>query len=293
MESVSVSPLRRRLLAYAQLMRLDRPVGTLLLMWPTLWALLHASSGKPSPWVLFVMLAGVFVMRSAGCVINDFADRRFDGQVKRTSRRPLVTGQATPQEALLLFLGLGGTAFLLVLTLNWLTVQLSFMGILLAFLYPFMKRFTHLPQLVLGMAFSWSIPMAYAAQTGSVPMTAALLFIANLSWTFAYDTEYAMVDRDDDLQIGIKSSAILLGRYDVAGICLLQVVALLCLVLFAWIEQLSWPFYLGLVVSGLLFVQQYRQIRTRQRDACFKAFLDNNRVGMAITLGLLVATWMG
>lgn len=289
MEPILTSTLRRRLWAYGQLMRLDRPVGTLLLMWPTLWALLHASAGKPDPWVLFVMLAGVFVMRSAGCVINDFADRHIDGKVKRTQQRPLVSGKASPQEALGLFILLGLIAFALVLSLNWLTIQLSFMGILLAFLYPFMKRFTHLPQLVLGMAFSWSIPMAYAAQSGTVPLSASLLFIANLCWTFAYDTEYAMVDRDDDLVIGVKSSAILFGQFDLLGIALLQLCSLLCLWQFGQLEQLGWGYFVALTVVGGLFLQQLFQIRLRERDACFKAFLDNNRVGLVITLGVLVS----
>lgn len=289
----SASPIRQRLLAYGQLMRLDRPVGTLLLMWPTLWALLHASGAKPDPWVLFVMLLGVLVMRSAGCVINDFADRNIDGQVKRTQQRPLVTGQASPEEAIGLFALLGVVAFALVLTLNELTIYLSFMGIVLAFLYPFMKRFTHLPQLVLGVAFSWSIPMAYAAQSGAVPASATLLFVANIAWTFAYDTEYAMVDRDDDQRIGVKSSAILLGRFDIAGIAILQSVALLCLALFGWVEHLNWAFYLSLTVVAGLFSIQLVQIRARERQACFKAFLDNNRVGLCITLGLLGAILIG
>lgn len=196
--------------AYWQLMRMDRPIGSLLLLWPTLWALIIAAQGVPDLHVLVVFVLGVLLMRSAGCVINDFADRKVDGHVKRTKQRPLPAGIVSTKEAIILFLVLGVTSFLLVLTMNPLTIQLSFAGIVLAFVYPFMKRYTHLPQLVLALAFSWSIPMAWAAQANELPMVMWFVFMINAVWTVAYDTQYAMVDRDDDIKIGIKSTAILL-----------------------------------------------------------------------------------
>ncbi|HGH6027541.1 TPA: 4-hydroxybenzoate octaprenyltransferase [Vibrio mimicus] len=277
--------------AYWQLMRMDRPIGSLLLLWPTLWALLLAAQGLPDVRVLVVFVLGVFLMRSAGCVINDFADRHVDGHVKRTSQRPLPAGLVSAKEALLLFVVLAVTAFLLVLTMNTLTIQLSFVGILLAFIYPFMKRFTHLPQLVLGLAFSWSIPMAWSAQADALPPQVWVLFLINALWTVAYDTQYAMVDRDDDVKIGIKSTAILFGRWDKRIIGLLQLATLGLLVALGQALELSASYYWSLLVAAGLFAYQQHLIRYRERMPCFQAFLNNNYVGMAITAGILFSVW--
>ncbi|ENM5814937.1 4-hydroxybenzoate octaprenyltransferase [Vibrio mimicus] len=277
--------------AYWQLMRMDRPIGSLLLLWPTLWALLLAAQGLPDVRVLVVFVLGVFLMRSAGCVINDFADRHVDGHVKRTSQRPLPAGLVSAKEALLLFVVLAVTAFLLVLTMNTLTIQLSFIGILLAFIYPFMKRFTHLPQLVLGLAFSWSIPMAWSAQADALPPQVWVLFLINALWTVAYDTQYAMVDRDDDVKIGIKSTAILFGRWDKRIIGLLQLATLGLLVALGQGLELSVSYYWSLLVAAGLFAYQQHLIRYRERMPCFQAFLNNNYVGMAITAGILFSVW--
>ncbi|MGF1752946.1 4-hydroxybenzoate octaprenyltransferase [Vibrio makurazakiensis] len=277
--------------AYLQLMRMDRPIGTLLLLWPTLWALVVAAEGMPSLDVLVVFTLGVIFMRAAGCVINDFADRKVDGHVKRTKLRPLPSGAVTSKEAIVLFLILGVVSFLLVLTMNPLTIKLSFAGIVLAFIYPFMKRFTHLPQLFLGLAFSWAIPMAWAAQTNELPNIVWFIFVINALWTIAYDTQYAMVDRDDDLNIGIKSTAILFGRFDKMIIGVLQLITLAMLIVLGMEYQLGDSFYWSLLVVGSLFVYQQHLIRHRERDLCFQAFLNNNYVGMAITAGLLVAFW--
>ncbi|TEW52244.1 4-hydroxybenzoate octaprenyltransferase [Psychromonas algicola] len=274
--------------ALLQLMRVDKPIGTLLLLWPTLWALWIAAKGLPHIDVFIVFCLGVFLMRSAGCVINDFADRKVDGFVTRTKNRPLPSGRATSKEAIYLFLGLALSAFLLVLTQNMLTIQLSFIGLLLAFMYPFMKRFTHLPQFVLGLAFSWSIPMAYAAQANTLSLSVWLLFMANVTWTVAYDTMYGMVDKEDDLKIGIKSTAILFGQYDKVIIGLLQFTTLGLLIAVGLIEHLTWFYYLSLVVAGLLFLKQQKQIKDRNTDACFKAFLDNNYVGLMVFSGLFL-----
>ncbi|HAS3567655.1 TPA: 4-hydroxybenzoate octaprenyltransferase [Vibrio cholerae] len=277
--------------AYWQLMRMDRPIGSLLLLWPTLWALLLAAQGLPDLRVLVVFVLGVFLMRSAGCVINDYADRHVDGHVKRTSQRPLPAGLVSAKEALLLFALLAVSSFLLVLTMNTLTIQLSFIGILLAFVYPFMKRFTHLPQLVLGLAFSWSIPMAWAAQADTLPPQVWVLFLINALWTIAYDTQYAMVDRDDDVKIGIKSTAILFGRWDKRIIGLLQLATLSLLVALGQGLALGASYYWGLLIAAGLFAYQQHLIRYRERMPCFQAFLNNNYVGMAITAGILLSVW--
>lgn len=275
--------------AYWQLARMDKPIGTLLLLWPTLWALWLASAGQPDWWALLVFTLGVFLMRSAGCVINDYADRHVDGHVKRTALRPLPAGRLTTRQALLFFAALVGLSFLLVLTLNRFTIALSLVGLVLAVLYPFMKRVTHLPQLVLGLAFSWSIPMAWAAVTADLAWSTGLLFMANATWTVAYDTYYAMVDRDDDVRIGVKSTAILFGRYDLPIIALLQLVTLLLLLLVGWLQALQWPFYGSLLVAAGLFVQQGWLARHRDREACFHAFLANNWVGAVIFLGIFLS----
>ncbi|KGY06833.1 4-hydroxybenzoate octaprenyltransferase [Vibrio sinaloensis] len=275
--------------AYWQLMRMDKPIGTLLLLWPTLWALIIAAQGVPDPKVLVVFILGVVFMRAAGCVINDFADRKVDGHVKRTSQRPLPSGRVSSKEAITLFIILGVASFLLVLTMNPLTIALSFAGIVLAFIYPFMKRFTHLPQLFLGLAFSWSIPMAWAAQANELPMVVWFVFAINALWTIAYDTQYAMVDRDDDLKIGIKSTAILFGRFDKMVIGVLQLITLAMLIYLGVWYQLGASFYWSLLIAGALFVFQQHLIRHRERELCFRAFLNNNYVGMVIAIGLLIA----
>lgn len=278
---------KQKLEAYAQLMRIDRPIGSLLLLWPTYWALWIANEGLP-PWHLLVIFtAGVFVMRAAGCVINDYADRNFDGHVERTQNRPLATGKIPASHALALFAGLGLLAFLLVCLTNTFTIILSLGGIALAACYPFMKRHTHLPQLVLGAAFSWGIPMAFSASLGELPATAWLIFTANLLWTVVYDTQYAMVDREDDLKIGIKSTAILFGEQDKMIIGCLQGLCLLSLVVIANRFELGFAFYMSLAVAACLFVYQQVLIRGRSRDACFKAFLSNNYVGAAIFIGIV------
>ncbi|MFV0449867.1 MAG: 4-hydroxybenzoate octaprenyltransferase [Vibrio sp.] len=275
--------------AYWQLMRMDRPIGSLLLLWPTIWALILSAQGIPDIKVLIVFILGVFMMRSAGCVINDFADRNVDGHVKRTSQRPLPSGRVTAAEAVILFFALSIASFLLVLTMNPLTVQLSFMGLVLAFIYPFMKRFTHLPQLFLGLAFSWSIPMAWAAQANELPLIAWFVFAINVVWTIAYDTQYAMVDRDDDLVVGIKSTAILFGRYDKMIIGGLQLLTIVMMIMLGHYYQLTASYYWGLLVAGGLFVYQQHLIRHRERQPCFQAFLNNNYVGMVVAMGLLIS----
>ncbi|WP_299770490.1 4-hydroxybenzoate octaprenyltransferase [uncultured Pseudoteredinibacter sp.] len=281
--------LKDKLYAYAQLMRIDRPIGTLLLLWPTLWALWLANEGMP-PWHLLVIFtAGVFIMRAAGCVINDYADRNFDGHVERTQHRPLAAGKIAPRNALILFAGLGILAFVLVCLTNTFTIALSFGGIALAACYPFMKRHTHLPQLVLGAAFSWGIPMAFSASLNELPPTAWLVFTANLLWTVVYDTQYAMVDRDDDLKIGIKSTAILFGEQDKMIIGCLQGLTIMSLIVLANRFDLGFAFYISLAVATGLFVYQQVLIRGRERQACFKAFLSNNYVGAAIFAGVALS----
>ncbi|MCP4323619.1 MAG: 4-hydroxybenzoate octaprenyltransferase [Alteromonadales bacterium] len=280
---------KKKLHAYGQLMRIDKPIGSLLLLWPTLWALWLAAKGFPELNVLIVFTLGVFLMRSAGCVINDFADRKVDGFVERTKHRPLPSGRAKSKEAVILFLILALTSFVLVLTQNWLTIQLSVVGALLAFSYPFMKRFTHLPQLVLGLAFGWSIPMAYAAQSNKIDSIVWILFVVNVLWTIAYDTMYAMVDRDDDLKIGIKSTAILFGKHDKLIIGLLQLSSLLLLIWLGLLEQLGTLYYLGLFIVLILFTKQQIAIKERDKKSCFKAFLDNNLVGLVIFIALFLS----
>lgn len=280
---------RAKLKAYWQLMRMDRPIGSLLLLWPTMWSLLLAAQGVPDYSLLVTFTLGVLLMRSAGCVINDLADRNVDGYVKRTANRPLPSGQVSVKEAIRLFLLLVGLSFLLVLSLNHQTIVLSFVGIVLASIYPFMKRFTYLPQFFLGLAFSWAIPMAWAAQTDQLPPIVWLLFTINVIWTIAYDTIYAMVDRDDDLLIGIKSSAIWFGDYDKMIIGLLQFVMLILLVILGRCFAFTASFYWCLFVVAGLFVYQQHLIRNRDRMYCFQAFLNNNYVGMVITIGLVIS----
>ncbi|MEK6308931.1 MAG: 4-hydroxybenzoate octaprenyltransferase [Pantoea dispersa] len=276
--------------AYSSLMRIDKPIGTLLLLWPTLWALWLSGMAIPPLSVLLVFVLGVFVMRAAGCVINDYADRNVDGHVKRTAARPLASGAVTEKEAKLLFAGLGLLAFLLVLTMNRMTILLSFGGLALAWVYPFMKRYTHLPQVVLGAAFGWAIPMGWAAVSESLPFVCWLVFLANICWTVAYDTQYAMVDRDDDLKIGVKSTAILFGRYDKLIIGLLQLAALGLMALVGILLHLNGAFYWSLLLAGGLFVHQQKLIAGRERELCFQAFLNNNYVGLVLFIGVLLNT---
>ncbi|MCF6235608.1 MAG: 4-hydroxybenzoate octaprenyltransferase [Gammaproteobacteria bacterium] len=278
----------KRLYLYARLMRLDRPVGIYLLMWPTLGALWIAASGVPDPLVFVVFTLGVVLMRSAGCVINDYADRKVDGKVERTRGRVLVAGYLPEKEALVLFVILCVVAFLLVLLLNRLTIMLSFVGVLLAAIYPFMKRWTYLPQVVLGMAFAWAIPMAFAAQTGEIPQIAWLLFIATVLWTTAYDTMYAMVDRKDDLLIGVKSTAILFGRADRLMIGFLQVLTLIVMLIVGYQLKLGPFYFIGLSIAAVLAVHQQTLIYKRHPRNCFKAFLNNNWFGAAIFGGILL-----
>ena len=272
--------------AFWQLARFDRPIGSLLLLWPTLWALFLAGDGFPKVDVLVVFVLGVVFMRAAGCVINDFADRNVDGHVKRTANRPMPSGKVSEREALGLFILLVLVSFLLVLTMNNLTIMLSVVAVMLAAAYPFMKRYIHLPQLVLGAAFGWSIPMAYAAQSGTLPTVAWLLFVANILWTVAYDTLYAMVDRDDDIKVGIKSTAILFGRFDKLIIGILQLVTIMLLIAIGGLLHLNQGYYWALLVASALFVYQQMLIQGRQREQCFKAFLNNNYVGMVIFIGI-------
>ncbi|PAX99333.1 4-hydroxybenzoate octaprenyltransferase [Pseudoalteromonas sp. HM-SA03] len=274
--------------AYSQLMRLDKPIGTLLLLWPTLWSLWFAAEGVPSIWLIVIFALGVLVMRSAGCVINDFADRKVDGAVKRTATRPLARGAVTSKEALGLFAILVAVAFILVLFLNWQTIALSFGALALAAVYPFMKRYTNLPQIVLGAAFSWAIPMAFMAVNQSVPVLAWILFTANLIWTVAYDTMYAMVDRDDDLKIGVKSTAILFGKWDLHIIALLNITFIAMMAAVGVTFDLNLAFWCGLLAASVLLIRQQYAIRYRDRDRCFWAFLNNNYVGLAIFSGVVL-----
>ena len=278
----------KKMKAYWELMRMDRPIGSLLLLWPTLWALIISAEGIPRWDIVVVFTLGVILMRSAGCVINDFADRHVDGHVKRTKNRPLPSGAVSSKEAIGLFIVLSLLSFLLVLTMNILTVKLSFAGIVLAFIYPFMKRYTQLPQLFLALAFSWAIPMAWAAQTNELTSMVWYLFVINAVWTIAYDTQYAMVDRDDDIKIGIKSTAILFGRFDKMIIGAFQLMMLIMLIVLGDYYGLNAAFYWCLLAVGALFVFQQRLIRHRDRSLCFTAFLNNNYVGMTITFGLLM-----
>lgn len=274
--------------AFWRLMRFDKPIGTLLLLWPTWWALLLAGEGMPSMANALIFTAGVVLMRAAGCVMNDIADRDFDPHVERTRCRPLAAGEVTLKQALGLFIILMLSAFLLVLMTNALTVKLALVGALLASTYPFFKRFTHLPQVVLGVAFGWGIPMAFAAETNAVPPVAWLFLAINTVWSVIYDTLYAMVDRDDDLAVGIKSTAILFGRYDVLITGFLMAVMIIMLISAGTWLHLGWSWFAGVAVVAGLFARQVYLVRERDRDACFHAFLNNNWVGLTLFLALLL-----
>ena len=277
---------RERAGVYWRLIRADRPIGIYLLLWPALWALWIAADGIPPLWTLLVFVLGTALMRSAGCAINDFADREFDGRVERTAQRPLATGAVKPREAVVVFAVLALLAFALVLTLNGRTIAHSFIAVALAATYPFTKRYTHVPQLVLGVAFGWAVPMAFTALQGQVPAVAWILFAATVVWALIYDTMYAMVDRDDDLKIGVKSTAILFGRYDRGIIALLQ----LCMLLLLWrageMAARGALYDTGLLGAAALFVFQQWLIRGRGRAACFRAFLNNHYVGLVVFVGL-------
>ncbi len=278
---------------YISLMRLDKPIGIFLLLWPTLWALLIAGQGEPDVEILLIFVLGVVLMRSAGCVINDYADRDIDRHVARTQNRPLAAGRITTGEALFIFALLCAAAFILVLQLNRLTILLSFVGIGLAASYPFMKRLTHLPQVYLGAAFGWSVPMAFAAQTNSVPPIAWLMFTATVLWATVYDTIYSMMDRDDDIALGVKSTAILFGDMDRKLIGLIQVMLLISLFMIGRQAELGLYFYLGVAfAAGLAAWQQYL-IRYRDREGCFRAFLNNNWFGAVVFLGILLDYFLG
>ncbi|MDT8363646.1 MAG: 4-hydroxybenzoate octaprenyltransferase [Nitrosomonas sp.] len=281
---------KQKLILYVKLVRLDRPIGILLLLWPTLWGLWLAADGLPDLTILFIFVLGTILMRSAGCAINDFADRRIDPHVTRTRNRPLATGQIQPREALLVAAALSLCAFVLILPLNQLTILLSVPALLLAASYPFTKRFLAMPQAYLGIAFSFAIPMAFAAQTDSLPFIIWPLLLANLFWVVAYDTEYAMVDREDDLKISIKTSAITLGRFDVAGVMLCYTVFLSLLAYVGLMTQRGIWFYAALLVVSGLVLHQYQLIRNREPSNCFQAFLDNNVIGATVFIGILLDT---
>lgn len=278
--------LRDRLQQYARLIRLDRPIGILLLLWPTLWALWLAAAGPPDLHILLVFVVGVVLMRSAGVCLNDIADRRFDGAVQRTRARPIVTGRVKPGEALILAASLIAGACLLVLTLNALTLQLACVAVLLAAVYPFMKRYTYLPQFFLGLAYGWCAPMAFAAQTGAVPPIAWLLLIANVFWSVVYDTMYAMIDRKDDLKVGIKSTAILFDDADRAIIGIIQALTLATLIMVGRAAGLGLPYFTGLGIAAGFFVYQLWLIRDRKPASCMRAFLNNNWFGLLVFAGL-------
>lgn len=277
-----------RLYQYARLVRADKPIGAALLLWPMLWALWIISDGKPDLLVLIVFVVGTFLMRSAGCAINDFADRDIDGSVERSRNRPIVTGAVSPKEAVMVAVVLSLLSFLLVLTMNKLTIALSFVAVGLAFLYPFTKRVTYWPQLFLGLAFGWAVPMVSAAQTGTVQPVAWLIYFVAIAWALAYDTIYAMVDRPDDIKLGVKSTAILFADYDVAIVMALQSVVLLVVALVAVNAGAGWLFMAGLLASLLVLCRQWQLIRTREPSACFRAFLLNNPMGALLFLGLFL-----
>lgn len=275
-----------RIKTYAQLMRLDKPIGILLLLWPMLWGLWFAAQGLPDGQILVIFVLGTVLMRSAGCVINDYADRKIDPHVERTKNRPMAAGRVSSKEALLLAAGLSLIAFLLILPLNQLTILLSVPALFLAGSYPFTKRFFAMPQAYLGITFSFGIPMAFAAQTDSLPPIIWILMLANLFWVIAYDTEYAIVDKPDDLKIGIQTSAITFGRFDVLGVMVCHACFIAIMLIIGQMQQMNWVYYAGLSVATGLIAYQYTLIRNRDRALCFKAFLHNNWVGMMVFAGI-------
>lgn len=281
-------PSSSKLQAYISLTRFDRPIGTLLLLWPTLWALWIAADGIPDLKILIIFVLGTLLTRSAGCAINDYADREIDLHVSRTKERPLATGEISPREAVIVALILMALAFLLVLFTNKQTILMSFGGLFLAFLYPFTKRFTHLPQVFLGAAFAWAVPMAFTAQTGTVTGVTWLIYFAALLWAVAYDTIYAMADREDDLKLGVKSSAILFGKADLTVIAIVEIIVLSLLVLVGLKESFSVIYYIGLLLALGLLTQQLWSVRGREPENCMIAFLNNNYVGMIIFIAIVI-----
>ncbi len=280
------SVLSDRLLQYVRLVRADKPIGAALLLWPMLWTLWIVSEGKPSWAVLTVFVFGTFLMRSAGCAINDFADRHIDGAVERSRNRPIVTGAVSPREAVMVAIGLSIVSFLLVLTMNRFTIALSFVGVGLAFLYPFTKRVTHWPQLFLGLAFGWAVPMVSAAETGEINRVAWLFYFLAIVWALAYDTIYAMVDRSDDIKLGVKSTAILFAEHDVSIVMGLQCIVLAGVAMIGFASGLRWFFLIGLIVAGAVLLKQWQLIKTREPAKCFRAFMLNNPMGGFIFLGI-------
>jgi len=278
----------QRLYAYARLIRLDKPIGTLLLLWPTYWALWLSNEGMPPFDLLIIFTLGTFLMRSAGCAINDYADRDFDRHVERTKSRPITSGQISGKEAVLIAVILAVLSFGLIQPLNLLTKQLSVFAIIVAAVYPFTKRFFAMPQAILGVAFGFGIPMAYAASQNQVPLEAWILFVGNLFWTIAYDTAYAMVDRDDDLRLGLRTSAITFGRFDVIAIAICYALLLFSLLWVAYLAQLNDFFWLGWVGALICAIYHVALVRTRQREACFKAFRQNNWLGAFLFLGIVL-----
>jgi len=285
---MTIAAVKARLDAYEKLVRLDKPIGILLLLWPTLWALWVAGRGHPDWLMVWIFALGTVLMRSAGCAVNDFADRRFDAEVKRTRDRPLARGAIHPWEAIAVAAVLAAAAFALVLQFNRLTIALSFAALAIAVIYPFLKRFFWLPQAWLGVAFGFGIPMAFAAQLDALPPVAWALLAANIFWTIAYDTEYAMVDRDDDLRIGIRTSAILFGRADVVAVMAFYVLFLATMAAIGWYLRFGIAYYAGLVAAAAIVAYHYRLIRRRSREGCFKAFLHNNWLGAAVFAGIVV-----
>ncbi len=279
----------KRIDAYERLIRLDKPVGALLLLWPTLWAVWIAAYGRPLPEVVIIFLMGTILTRSAGCAVNDWADRKFDGRVERTRERPLASGEVTPGEALAVGAVLAAIAFCFVLFLNRYAILLSVVALVIACAYPFGKRFIPLPQLGLGIAFGFGIPMAFAAIRDRLPWECWALLAANVCYAFAYDTEYAMVDRDDDLKIGIRTSAITLGRHDVAAVMASYVLMLVILAGTGFLLRFHWPYYAGLAAAAGMMFYHYKWIRGRSRDGCFRAFRHNNWVGLAIFIGIALS----
>lgn len=273
---------------YWLLTRFDKPIGILILLWPALWALWVASDGKPDLLVFLVICGGVILTRAAGCVINDYADRDFDPHVERTKQRPMATGKVSPKEALKLFAVLIGMAFASVLLLNLMTILLSLIGAFLIASYPFMKRYTHLPQAYLGIAFGWAIPMSFAAQTNSIPVVAWIMYLAVALWALVYDTIYAMVDKEDDLKIGVKSTAILFGDKEREIMAILQLIILALLIIVGQMQSLGWLYYIGIATGAGLFVYQQKLIFNKERDLCFKAFLNSHYFGMVVFAGLLL-----
>jgi 4-hydroxybenzoate polyprenyltransferase len=293
---VAITNLKERVMdrirQYWLLARFDRPIGILILLWPALWALWVASDGRPDLPVLIVICLGVVLMRAAGCVINDYADRDFDPHVERTKQRPIASGKVKPKEALMVFVVMCLCAFGLVLMLNIYTIMLSFIAAFLAASYPFMKRYTHLPQAYLGIAFGWAVPMSFSAQINSIPAVAWVMYLAVVLWALVYDTMYAMVDKEDDLKIGVKSTAILFGAYDRHIMAILQIVIIGLLLAVGQMKQLSWPYYGGVLVASGFMVYQQKLIFHRKKALCFKAFLNNNWFGMTVFAGLVINYWL-